>query len=38
VRHLCTPGELEVFDTNARMVPKDRGFPASRSNTEFLGR
>ena len=19
VRHLCTPGELEVFDTNARM-------------------
>jgi hypothetical protein len=23
VRHLCTPGELELFDTNARMIGRD---------------
>jgi hypothetical protein len=32
VRHLCTPGELEVFDTNARMVTKVDRFPAFRAN------
>jgi hypothetical protein len=26
VRHVCTPGELQLFDTNARMIP--RGFQA----------
>jgi hypothetical protein len=23
VRHVCTPGELQLFDTNARMITKD---------------
>lgn len=27
VRHVCTPGELELFDTNARMLHDPRGFP-----------
>jgi hypothetical protein len=26
VRHLCTPGELELFDTNARMVTAGSGW------------
>jgi len=30
VRHLCTPGELEVFDTNSRMMSKGDRFPAFR--------
>jgi hypothetical protein len=31
VRHVCTPGELQLFDTNARMITKSdpRGFPGS---------
>jgi hypothetical protein len=31
VRHLCTPGELEVFDTNSRMEIQSGGFPPSES-------
>ena len=27
VRHVCTPGELELFDTNARMLQNPAGFP-----------
>jgi hypothetical protein len=27
VRHVCTPGELLLFDTNARMITKGDGFP-----------
>jgi hypothetical protein len=29
VRHICTPSELELFDTNARMVEKPNRFRAS---------
>jgi hypothetical protein len=29
VRHVCTPGELELFDTNARMLGNRDGFQAS---------
>ena len=32
VRHLCTPGELALFDTNARMAANPRQFPASGAN------
>jgi hypothetical protein len=35
VRHLCTPGELNVFDTDARMVTNPRQFPGS--GAEFSG-
>lgn len=31
VRHDCTPGELELFDTNARMFDNPRQFPASEA-------
>ena len=31
VRHLCTPGELEVFDTNARMTANPTEFAAIRA-------
>jgi hypothetical protein len=27
VRHVCTPGELQLFDTDARMIANPRGFP-----------
>ena len=29
VRHTCTPGELDLFDTNARMFANPREFPGS---------
>jgi len=29
VRHVCTPGELALFDTNQRMVAKSDRFPSS---------
>ena len=32
VRHLLTDGELVLFDTNARMNPNPRQFPASGAN------
>jgi hypothetical protein len=32
VRHICTPAELALFDTDARMLAKPRGFPASGAN------
>jgi hypothetical protein len=32
VRHLCTPGELELFDTNARMIGNPRQFRGSRAD------
>jgi hypothetical protein len=35
VRHLCTPGELELFDTNARMLQNPRQFRGS--GAEFSG-
>jgi hypothetical protein len=39
VRHLCTPGELELFDTNSRMIAKTGGFPAfERKSREPEGR
>ena len=31
VRHLLTPGELALFDTNARMIGNGDGLPASLS-------
>ena len=33
VRHLLTDGELVLFDTNARMNPNPRQFPASGANS-----
>jgi type IV secretory pathway VirB4 component len=32
LRHLCTPGELALFDTNARMRLDPRGFPGLESD------
>jgi hypothetical protein len=29
IRHTCTPDELDLFDTNARMASNPRGFPGS---------
>jgi len=29
VRHVCTPGELDLFDTNARMLIEPGGFPGT---------
>jgi type IV secretory pathway VirB4 component len=37
VRHLCTPGELELFDTNTRMVRDSRGFPGSGAEIAGTG-
>jgi hypothetical protein len=32
VRHICTPGELALFDTNQRMVINPRGFSNSEAS------
>jgi hypothetical protein len=33
VRHVCTPGELALFDTNQRMVMKSDGFRNTEAPT-----
>jgi hypothetical protein len=38
VRHLCTPGELDLFDTDQRIRGKERGFPSSRHTEPEGGR
>ena len=35
VRHTCTPGELDLYDTNGRMNANPRQFPGSEP--EFSG-
>ena len=38
VRHLCTPGELDLFDTDQRFRGKGDGFPSSRITEPEGGR
>jgi hypothetical protein len=37
VRHICTPDELTLFDTDARMLADSRGFPGSGAEIAGTG-
>jgi hypothetical protein len=37
VRHICTPDELALFDTDARMLADSRGFPGSGAEIAGTG-